>query len=257
MYGSIYKPTSKADLLKSLPQFTDDSNREAFEKYKALSVDGCITDGAALVQTNNTRTSKTFGEYCGIEIREKVKRIANTVERVDIVFHVYRKASRTRETRKGRGENEGVRISIKKNTPVYRKFSQALEVSENKTELFSLVADTLVENFQHKRETIVATEGETVVSNHYIETKYLEPCKKEEVDDTMFLYALEMSRLGLKKLLIVTVDTDVVLIALYAFWDLDLEELWIEFGKGKDRKWLPVHAYVKALGVETWRAVTF
>ena len=46
----------------------------------------------------------------------------------------------------------------------------------------------------------------------------------------MFLHALEMSGLGLKKLLIVTVDTDVVVIALYAFWDLDLEKLWIEFG---------------------------
>ena len=84
---------------------------------------------------------------------------------------------------------------------MYRKVSIFLEVSENKTELFSLVAKTLVENFHHKRETIVATKGETVVGNHRIETKYLEPCKKEEADDRMFLHALEMSRLGLKKLL--------------------------------------------------------
>ena len=43
----------------------------------------------------------------------------------------------------------------------------------------------------------------------------------------MFLDALEITRLGLKKLPRVTVDTDVVVIALYTFWDLDLEELWI------------------------------
>ena len=73
----------------------------------------------------------------------------------------------------------------------------------------------------------------------------------------MFLHALEMSGLGLKKLLIVTVDTDVVVIALYAFWHLELEELWIEFGRKKDRKWLPVHAYAKALGEEICRAVLF
>ena len=73
-----------------------------------------------------------------------------------------------------------------------------------------------MENFQHKRETNVATKGETIVRNHHIETKYLEPCKKEEADDRMFLHALEMSRLGLKKLLIVAVDTDVVAILLYA-----------------------------------------
>ena len=43
---------------------------------------------------NNLRTSKTFGEYCRIEISEKVERIANKVERVDIVFDVYRESSR-------------------------------------------------------------------------------------------------------------------------------------------------------------------
>ena len=107
---------------------------------------------------------------------------------------------------------------------MYRKCNQVLEVSENKTELFSLVADTLVENFQHKQETIVANKGESVVSNHHIETKYLESCKKEEADGRMFLHEWEMSRLGLKKLLIVIVDT-VVVIALYALWDLDLEKL--------------------------------
>ena len=72
----------------------------------------------------------------------------------------------------------------------------------------------------------------------------------------MFLHALEMSRLGLKKLFIVTVDADVVIITLYAFWDLDLE-LCIEFGRGKDRKWLSVNAYAKTLGEEICRAILF
>ena len=137
--------------------------------------------------------------------------------RLGIVFDVYRKTSRKRETREGRGKNEGVRISINKNNPVNRTFNQVLEASKNKTELFSLVADTLVENFKHKQKSIVATKGETVASNHQIETKYLEPCKKEEADDRMFLHALVMSRLGLKKLLIVTVDKYVVATVLHAF----------------------------------------
>ena len=72
----------------------------------------------------------------------------------------------------------------------------------------------------------------------------------------MFLHALEMSRLGVKKLFIVTLD-DVVAIALYTFWDLDLEELWTEFNRGKDRKRLPVHAYAKALREEICRVVLF
>ena len=84
-----------------------------------------------------------------------------------------------------------------------------------------------MENLQQKRETAVDSKGETAVRNHHIELKYLGPCKKEEADDRMFPQALEMSRLGMKKLFTGTVDTDVVVIALYAFWDLDLEELSI------------------------------
>ena len=49
-----------------------------------------------------------------------------------------------------------------------------------------------MENFQHERETIVTTKEETVVSNHHIETKYLEPCKKEEADDRIVQNVLEM-----------------------------------------------------------------
>ena len=52
-YRSICKLTSKADFLKCLPQFTDDSNKNTFEKYEAPSFDGYIIDGAALVQMND------------------------------------------------------------------------------------------------------------------------------------------------------------------------------------------------------------
>ena len=34
-YGSFRKPTLKAYFLKCLPKFTDDSNKETFEKYEA------------------------------------------------------------------------------------------------------------------------------------------------------------------------------------------------------------------------------
>ena len=52
-YGSIRKPTSKTDFLKYLPQFTDDSNKNTFEKYEVPSVNACSIDGAALEQMNN------------------------------------------------------------------------------------------------------------------------------------------------------------------------------------------------------------
>ena len=47
----------------------------------------------------------------------------------------------------------------------------------------------------------------------------------------------------------VTVGTDVVVIALYANWDLNVTELWIYFCIGKDRRWLPVHSHAELLTI--------
>ena len=72
----------------------------------------------------------------------------------------------------------------------------------------------------------------------------------------MFLHALEMSRLGLKKLL----SSDctcwcccncTVCILGFGLRTLD----WI--GRGKDRKWLAVHAYIKVFGEEICSTVLF
>ena len=54
-----------------------------------------------------------------------------------------------------------------------------------------------------------------------------------------------------------TVDTDVFMIAMYVFKKLNVEELWIEFGAGKHKRWLPVHDYVANLGDDMCAALPF
>ena len=105
--------------------------------------------------------------------------------------------------------------------------------------------DSFERNFREKRLSLIKTFK--TFDNPFIES----------LPDLINIMSKEVFSLGLKKLLVVTVDTDVVVIAFYAFWDLDLEEFWIEFGRGKDRKWLPVHAYAKALGEEICGVVHF
>ena len=73
-----------------------------------------------------------------------------------------------------------------------------------------------------------------MVSNHLIEKANLEPCYRVEADDRMFLRAKELSRLGFRKLTVISVDS---------YWHIDVDELWVEFGWGRDRKWLPIHIY--------------
>ena len=59
-----------------------------------------------------------------------------------------------------------------------------------------------------------------------------------------------------KNILIIIVDTDVVIIALCHFFSLSLSELWVEFGVGQNRKYLPIHKITYSLGEETCRALT-
>ena len=107
----------------------------------------------------------------------------------------------------------------------------------------------------HSSKTIVSTRLQNVVSNHNIEKQYLQPCEKEKADDRMFIHAKELIRLGSKKLMLVSVDTDVI--AMYVLWDLDVEELWIEFGARKYKRWLPIHTYAHEVGEAVCRALLF
>ena len=77
----------------------------------------------------------------------------------------------------------------------------------------ALIADITVEGWRDINTTVVVTRGEKVVSNHLIEQANLKPWYKEETDDRMFLHAKELSRLGFRKLTVVSVDSDVVVIA--------------------------------------------
>ena len=61
----------------------------------------------------------------------------------------------------------------------------------------------------------------------------------------------------MKRITIITVDTDVVVIALYIFFSLDTDELWIEFGVGANKKWIPIHLYAQKLGEKVCCALPF
>ena len=56
-----------------------------------------------------------------------------------------------------------------------------------------------------------------------------------------------MAEHGCNKVMIQTVDTDIVVIAISLFHELPLSELWIEFGTGIHKRWLTIHQYSNSL----------
>ena len=69
-------------------------------------------------------------------------------------------------------------------------------------------------------------------------------------DYRALLYCENMSNKGVNQAMIFTAGTDVVVIATSVFSELSLLQLWIEFGKTANRKYIPIHEIVKSLGPE-------
>ena len=211
-----------------------------------------VMDGAAFVNMNPPRGACTLCNYCS-ELKDKLKTIVNGLARVDVVFDICKDKSLKSQTRENRGP--GIRVSVLENTPVLKNFTSFIKNDLNKTELFVMLAQsfTAIANL-----TIVATNLENVVTNDLsLNNQEFASCNHEEADTRLLLHVLSGSSCGYKKKSVVTVDTDVVVISLYHFFSLNLEELWIEFGTGRNKRYFPIHQFAKSLSEEVYRALPF
>ena len=181
------------------------------------------------MNVHQPRTSKNFGEHYEREINQNISYTLGHASRVDLLFDVYRDIATKGATRGGRGK--GVRISVRNDTPI-GKFEDLMRVGDNKKELFNMIADT-IPSIQSNT-LLIATKNEHVVSNKDINSSRLEMCNHEEADSRMFIHVYDGSINGYEKIKVVTVDTDVIVIAIGIYHNLSVSELWVEFGKGGD-----------------------
>ena len=112
---------------------------------------------------------------------------------------------------------------------------------------------------QPASKVIFATIGsETKASEEFQSISQILPGDHEEADTRLFLHVTSQANQGHRKVSIKTVDTDVLFIGIISlFHDLNVTEIWIEFGIGKDKRWLPIQAYTEKLGPQISRAFGF
>ena len=70
-----------------------------------------------------------------------------------------------------------------------------------------------------------------------------------------FRHAADAAKNSLKKIMLRTVDTDVVVIAVSTFQDVGLSKLWIAFGVGKHFRYIAAHEIASTLGQQESRAL--
>ena len=77
------------------------------------------------------------------------------------------------------------------------------------------------------------------------------PCTIEEADDRIFVHTSDTAK-AFSKLLIKTVDSDIVIMAISTFRRfVGLTKLWIEFGVEKYLKYISMHELASKFGKAT------
>ena len=132
--------------------------------------------------------------------------------RVDIVWDVYQTDSLKGTTRQKR--DKGVRRRVVPSAAITKNWKDFLRVDDNKTELFSFLSHQ-VTLLQTEGKAVYATDRHDVLcSMAQIDLTGLVPCSHEEADTRLFLHVADSIKKGYRKLLVRTVDTDVVMVAI-------------------------------------------
>lgn len=144
--------------------------------------------------------------------------ISGMVQCTDTVFDVYKKGYRIKEMRKKTQKDQGViRLSINMSTLVFKKTNEIMTINENKWNCSSLLQANS-RDFSQRAEKLAIAKEQNVIINYDEDTQSLQPCDKEEI------YAKEMSKTRLKKLIIPAIDADAIEIVSYVCLDLGVDE---------------------------------
>jgi hypothetical protein len=125
----------KADLVKCLHDTTT-------QTVEQPTVDAIILDGAVIVQMLKPRMAQTFEEYFNTVFAPYILRQLDAVNRVDLVWDVYREDTLKRSAREKRGS--GQRWKVLPTTRIPSDWKGFMRVDDNKDELFKLLANMVI-----------------------------------------------------------------------------------------------------------------
>lgn len=228
---------NKSDLVKCLVDLISSTN-SCNPKAQVI-----ILDGAALVNMLRPGQAKTFSDYAEQVFIPYILSQLEPVSRVDVIWDEYIQDSLKSETRSKRGK--GIRRRVAASNAIPGKWPEFLRIDENKTELFSFLATAL--KALNTTKQVISTHHTDVFCTQPRDTAGLAPCSHEEADTRIFLHLEDVVKAGYSKVVIRTVDTDVLVLAVKAVRCVDITELWVAFGVGDSFRYLAAHEIAQAL----------
>ena len=213
-----------------------------------------ILDGAVIINMLPPGGSRTVKDYAMEVFLPYVCNHLKYVERLDIVWDRYFSNSLKKSTRSNRGA--GIRLRVTGNGLLPKDWLSFLRCSENKKEIFPYISQQIIDQADTTK-LLITTLNENALCNQNIEIENLMSCNLEKADERIFLHVQHAAK-TYKSVLVKTVDSDIVVIALYAYQHIqNLNELWIEFGVGKSLQFIPIHEISNGLEPSVCNAYLF
>ncbi|KAG7164269.1 hypothetical protein Hamer_G003415, partial [Homarus americanus] len=217
--------------------FTRECLMEGTKPTEAPPATSVVLDGAAVLQMLKAAAAKNFEEYAQEVFIPYMSTKIQTASQLDLLFDRYVADLLKCTARANRRQGVLKRVNF-------------LRVDSNKTELFKFLSDALLTWFDKEDKQLVITDGQTVLSK---------PVFPELASIAHAITKMQTvaccSQHGQHKILIRTVDTDFVVLAVSVVQGMHQDELWLAFDTGKSFRYLGAHEMTACLGPEKARAL--
>ena len=206
-----------------------------------------LLEGQVMVNMIKPENCTTFEEYAERNIIPYIESYFKNVSQIDLIWDVYHDKSLKNITHKKRGTSFKRIVSNRTSLP--SNWAAFLKNNFNKTELSIFLANYVVNYYWTNKEVlIVSTLKDNVITNLEGDFSNLQNCNHEEADTRIFLHLVDAIRNEACTFLIRTVDTDVVVLSVYAASIFPLTKIYVAFGKGSSFRYITSHTITSSIG---------
>ena len=258
------RKAQKSALLKELEaSYSSNINDKLFQADEKTCYVVDVMNSLRKVMTNE---NKTFGGTASA-FSSYVQGITKNCGRVDYVFDSYHKLSPKQPERLQR-QGGGIVIDITEITeevPLPVQLSSFWGSSKNKLILQEFIANKLIASLTQTpcttTHTFSAFSGDeqdemsfnctSVQNGIQVNHQELSCLSVEEADFRMIIHSKHASQHGFTKIVLVSADTDIMVLALFhwaTLLQLGVQEMWVRTGVGDSTRLLPVHAIHEKTG---------
>lgn len=127
------------------------------------------------------------------------------------------------------------------------KQDRAIHIPCNKTDFFKVTC---------RQGDCINQWGQCIIQPSPWTESNITPCNHEGADSRIFVHAADCAKQGISKILVSSVDSDVVVLAVRCPSELDVQ-IWVAYGKGKSLTYIAAHDITNSIGPQKSLAIPF